>query len=101
MLLLPKEDPAKKERGWGIRSRKSFSALWTIGVIDISVRYALLTFLPFLLLKKGLSVSHVGFGLTLFFAGGAFGKFACGVLAGTCQIPRQNRNFSMNLGIID
>jgi len=72
---------APKAKGWGIRNRKSFTALLTIGVIDISVRYALLTFLPFLLLKKGIPVAHVGFGLTLLFAGGALGKFACGVLA--------------------
>ncbi len=70
-----------RAKGWGIRNRKSFSALLTIGVIDLSVRYALLTFLPFLLLKKGIPVTHVGFGLTLLFAGGALGKFACGVLA--------------------
>ena len=53
----------------------------TIGIIDLSVRYALLTFLPFLLLQKGIPVDRVGFGLTLLFAGGAFGKFACGFLA--------------------
>jgi len=68
-------------KGWGIRDRKSFPALLTIGVIDISVRTALLTFLPFLLLEKGIPVAQVGFGLTLLFAGGAIGKFACGVVA--------------------
>ncbi len=69
-----------EKRGW-IRDRKSFSALLTIGVIDISVRTALLTFLPFLLLRKGIPITEVGFSLTLLFAGGALGKFACGVLA--------------------
>ena len=72
---------SSEERNWGIRDRTSFLALLTIGVIDISVRTALLTFLPFLLLRKGIPVTEVGFSLTLLFAGGALGKFACGVLA--------------------
>jgi len=42
---------------------------------------ALLTFLPFLLLQKGISATQIGFALTLLFVGGAVGKFACGVLA--------------------
>jgi len=67
--------------GWGISDRKSFSALLAIGIIDIAARTALLTFLPFLLLQKGVPVAQVGFALTLLFAGGAVGKFACGVLA--------------------
>jgi len=67
--------------GWGIKNRKKFLALLTIGIIDISARYALLTFLPFLLLQKGIPVTRFGFALTLLFAGGAVGKFACGILA--------------------
>jgi predicted MFS family arabinose efflux permease len=66
---------------WGVRDPKGFSALLTIGVIDISARMALLTFLPFLLLQKGISATQIGFALTLLFMGGAMGKFACGVLA--------------------
>jgi MFS family permease len=68
-------------RSWGIRDRKGFAALLTVGVIDISVRMVLLTFLPFLLLQKGIPAAQVGFALTLLFAGGALGKFACGFLA--------------------
>ena len=75
------ERPATETRGWGIQDRKGFSALLTIGVIDIAARNALLTFLPFLLLQKGIPVTQVGFALTLLFAGGAVGKFVCGVLA--------------------
>ena len=67
--------------GWGIENARSFSALLAIGIIDIMTRNALLTFLPFLLLKKGISETQVGFALTLLFAGGAAGKFACGLLA--------------------
>lgn len=76
-----KERGALAGRGWGIQNKKGFSALLTIGVIDISTRTALLTFLPFLLIQKGIPVTRVGFALTLLFAGGAVGKFACGVLA--------------------
>jgi predicted MFS family arabinose efflux permease len=75
------EKPALKARGWGIQDRKGFSALLTIGIIDIAARNALLTFLPFVLLQKGIPVAQVGFALTLLFAGGAVGKFSCGVLA--------------------
>ncbi|MEW6377607.1 MAG: MFS transporter, partial [Thermodesulfobacteriota bacterium] len=78
---LSRENLSMKSNGWGIRNRKSFSALLAIGVIDISVRTALLTFLPFLLLKKGIPVANVGFALTILFVGGAVGKFICGVLA--------------------
>ena len=66
---------------WGISDPQGFSALLTIGIIDISTRTALLTFLPFLLLQKEIPAAQVGFALTLLFAGGAVGKFACGVLA--------------------
>ena len=76
-----KESVISKKRGWGIHNVKSFSALLTIGIIDIMTRNALLTFLPFLLLEKGISETRIGFALTLLFVGGATGKFACGLLA--------------------
>ena len=66
---------------WGIHDRKSFSALVTIGIIDMSVRSTLLTFLPFLLLLKGIPSTKLGYALTLLFAGGAAGKFVCGILS--------------------
>ena len=66
---------------WGIRDVRGFQALSVIHVIDNSTRTGFLTFLPFLLIAKGSSVRAVGFALMLVFAGGAAGKFACGVLA--------------------
>jgi predicted MFS family arabinose efflux permease len=81
LLPQPKEELAPERIGWGIRNRSSFPALLTIGVIDISTREALLTFLPFLLLQKGIPVTQVSFALTLLFAGGAVGKFVCGAFA--------------------
>jgi MFS family permease len=77
----PKEKLRLKGKSWGISNRQGFSALLTIGVIDNTTRTALLTFLPFLLLEKGISVTQVGFAITLLFVGGAAGKLACGFLA--------------------
>lgn len=63
------------------RSRSgSFALLLAIGVIDSATRMGFLTFLPFLLAAKGASLSLVGTGLALVFAGGAAGKLVCGIL---------------------
>jgi FSR family fosmidomycin resistance protein-like MFS transporter len=71
----------KREKGWGIRDPLGFSALAVVGVLDQSARVALLTFLPFLLVAKGLPAGQVGFALSLLFAGGAAGKLVCGLAA--------------------
>jgi MFS family permease len=81
LTALPVTHPKEKKSGWGIDNRLGFSSLLTIGMLDSSVRAGLLTFLPFLLLEKGVPVPELGFALTLVFAGGAVGKFACGFLA--------------------
>jgi len=79
---VPAEDSGRTAGSdWGIRDLRGFQALSLIQVIDSSTRTGLLTFLPFLLIAKGSSVRAVGFALMLIFAGGAAGKFACGVLA--------------------
>ncbi|MBI2153918.1 MAG: MFS transporter [Candidatus Rokubacteria bacterium] len=67
--------------GWGIRDRRGFQALSAIYVVDNTTRTSFLTFLPFLLIAKGSTVAAVGFALALVFAGGATGKYVCGVLA--------------------
>lgn len=77
----PAAETAARANGWGIRDSGGFKVLAAIGVIDFSTRTAFLTFLPFLLIAKGATVETVGVALTLTFAGGAAGKFACGVLA--------------------
>ncbi len=71
----------ERVRGWGVTDRRRFTALAAVGMVDDATRTAVLTFLPFLLAGKGLSAGEVGVALMLLFAGGAFGKFACGVLA--------------------
>jgi len=55
--------------------------LSAVGIIDHATRAGFLTFLPFYLIDKGAAVETVGFALALVFAGGAAGKFLCGVLA--------------------
>ena len=85
--------PLAEERGtgggdWGIRDMRGFQALSAIGMIDTATRTALLTFLPFLLLAKGLTVAGVGVALAVLFAGGAAGKFVCGLVAERVGIVR-------------
>ena len=71
----------ERVQGWGVTGRRRFAALAAVGMVDDATRTAVLTFLPFLLAGKGLSAGEVGAALMLLFAGGAFGKFACGVIA--------------------
>ena len=80
-MSYPRKRLGRKGSSWGISNPAGFTALVTIGVIDSSTRTALLTFLPFLMLQKGIPVTQIGFALTLLFAGGAAGKLACGFLA--------------------
>jgi FSR family fosmidomycin resistance protein-like MFS transporter len=67
--------------GWGIRDARAFQALTAIGMIDNATRTGFLTFLPFALIAKGSSTAGVGTALALLFAGGAVGKFVCGLVA--------------------
>lgn len=66
---------------WGIQDRGKFRRLVAIGMIDDSTRTVLLTFLPFLMLGRGMRADEAGILLTLLFMGGAVGKFVCGALA--------------------
>ena len=81
--------PDKAVKGWGIRDRVGFSLLSIVGLLDTATRYAFLSFLPILLVDtKDAAIESVGFAMTLVFAGGAAGKFACGLLAERCGIIR-------------
>ena len=64
----------------GGRGRGGFWLLFVIGVLDTGVRMGLLTFLPFLLKARGVSLPAIGLALALVFIGGAVGKFVCGWL---------------------
>lgn len=78
----------RKADGWGIRNGRGFSLLSMIHGIDNGSRTVFLTYLPFLLLGKGAGVGMVGLALGLTFAGGAAGKFVCGILAERLGIIR-------------
>lgn len=67
---------------------QGFVSLAAIGVIDSATRMGFLTLLPFALIAKGASVVQVGFALSLTFAGGAAGKFICGLIAARVGILR-------------
>jgi FSR family fosmidomycin resistance protein-like MFS transporter len=85
---VPTEEVRLRTGGWGIRDPRGFRALSAIGMIDTATRTALLTFLPFLLLAKGLTVAGLGLALAVLFAGGAAGKFVCGLVAERAGIVR-------------
>ena len=74
--------------GWGIRDGRGFSALCAIGMIDNATRTGFLTFMPFILMSKGLGVGGVGLAFALVFVGGATGKFACGLMADRVGVIR-------------
>jgi len=67
--------------GWGIRDRRGFQMLAGIHGLDDGARTVFLTFLPFLLLGKGANMELTGLAFGLLLAGGAAGKFFCGLLA--------------------
>jgi MFS transporter, FSR family, fosmidomycin resistance protein len=68
--------------------RRGFAALSAVGMLDSATRTGLLTFLPFILAQKGADAAIGGTALSLVFAGGAVGKFACGALATRVGILR-------------
>jgi len=67
--------------GWGIRNAWGFSLLSMIHGIDNGSRTVFLTYMPFLLLEKGAGMDLMWLALGVTFAGGATGKFVCGLLA--------------------
>jgi MFS family permease len=69
-------------------ARRGFAALSAIGILDSATRMGFLTLLPFILTGKGASVAMVGVALSLTFAGGAAGKFVCGMIAQRAGILR-------------
>jgi MFS transporter, FSR family, fosmidomycin resistance protein len=77
----PTQPPAQRRHLPEHLRRQAFVALSAIGVLDSATRTGLLTFLPFVLARKGASTGEIGAALSLIFAGGAAGKFACGALA--------------------
>ncbi len=82
--LQPKSQQAASLKTFSLRdfaNLRPFLALCTVAILDSATRMGFLTFMPFLLRDKGATVTTIGLALSLVFAGGAFGKFVCGVLA--------------------
>lgn len=73
--------PGRPEGGWGIRNARGFTLLSAIHGIDNGSRTVFFTYLPFLLLDKGARMELMGLALGVTFAGGAAGKFLCGLLS--------------------
>lgn len=80
-VAIETEASKTKPRGWGIEKKRAFTLLSGIGFVDTAVRASLITFLPFLLIGKGMPMVKTGLALALLFIGGALGKFLCGILA--------------------
>jgi FSR family fosmidomycin resistance protein-like MFS transporter len=78
----------KQFKGWGITDRSGFSVLAITSMVDMSCRSAFLTFMPFLLISKGVDGAQIGVALGLVFAGGATGKLVCGLIAEKVGIIR-------------
>jgi len=79
---------AASASGWGIRDSRGFSALCAIGMVDNATRTGFLTFMPFMLMSKELTVGGVGLAFSLVFIGGAAGKFVCGLVADRVGVIR-------------
>jgi len=80
--------PAAAGAAPGALMNPGFISLSAIGVIDSATRMGFLTLLPFVLIAKGASVVQIGFALSLTFAGGAAGKFFCGLIAARAGVLR-------------
>ena len=59
---------------------QGFMKLSVVGFLDSAIRASALVFLPFVLYQNGFTTTVTSLMIALLFAGGAFGKFACGWL---------------------
>ncbi|RKX35913.1 MAG: hypothetical protein DRP71_01850 [Verrucomicrobia bacterium] len=82
------EPGAGNPRGWGIRDRKQFTLFSLIGMVDISIRSAVMAFLGFHLIQSGVREDSVGWLLSLTFLGGALGKLLCGMPVARLGVKR-------------
>ena len=78
----PKPDTAP------LTTLEGFRTLMAIGIADSATRMGFMTFMPFVLAAKGASLPTMGLALTMTFAGGAFGKLACGLLGARLGVTR-------------
>jgi MFS family permease len=72
----------------GVDQPGAFRLLLLIHIADGVTRTGFLLFMPFLLRDKGADLPTIGLALSLLFAGGAFGKLACGWLGARLGVVR-------------
>jgi MFS family permease len=97
LIALPADDrrPAAEKPHRDNRARSEgqggwdgFAPLLAVGIVDTATRMGFLTFMPFLLQRKGAGVTTLGLALTLTFMGGAAGKLVCGMLGARIGVLR-------------
>lgn len=81
-------DPADNVRGWGILNWRAFAALLAVTGVDTIVQSAVLLFVAFLMLAKGLPLYIATAATAILLAGGVFGKAGCGFLAARLGVRR-------------
>ncbi len=67
-------------KGWGILNWRAFAALLAVTGVDTIVQSAVLLFVAFLMLAKGLPLYIATAATVILLAGGVFGKAGCGFL---------------------
>lgn len=75
-------------KGWGILNWRAFATLLSITGLDTIVQNAVLLFVAFLMLAKGLPLYLATAATVIVLAGGVFGKAGCGFLAERLGVRR-------------
>lgn len=75
-------------KGWGILNWRAFAALLGVTGLDTIVQNAVLLFVAFLMLAKGLPLYLATAATVIVLAGGVFGKAGCGFLAERLGVRR-------------
>ncbi len=81
-------NPAGDVKGWGILNWRAFAALLAVTGVDTIVQSAVLLFVAFLMLAKGLPLYIATAATVVLLAGGVFGKAGCGFLAERMGVRR-------------
>ena len=79
---------ADAANGWGVLNWRAFGALLTVTGLDTIVQNAVLLFVAFLMLAKGMPLYLATASTVVLLAGGVFGKAGCGFLAEALGVRR-------------
>ncbi len=75
-------------KGWGILNWRAFATLLVVTGLDTIVQSAVILFIAFLMLAKGLPLYLATAATVIVLAGGVFGKAGCGFLAERLGVRR-------------